>query len=351
MSNNPDQLENQQDQEQENKRPVLFIPLVILGLVLVLGVAGYAVASGMGALTPPTQEPTDEATEVAEITETAERVETEEVVAFTPVPTEEPTDEPTPTATDTPTEEPTEEPTDEPTPTRPARTNPTLTPTNVPVCGDLICNGTETATTCAKDCGCFEDNTCTRAEQAIGTCRDCSATAGTCGAPCTTNAQCNTAGGYSCDTSTGFCDAPFCDPPPPTDEPVTCSCVIVGDDSCTQTALTTCTDGTSTSAPYYCEDELPAGCGLGCACNGTTLECASNWYDEENALQCVQNTSSCSCSYWSSFETQQNFCTLPDEDGYMVWDCDPNDNLPGDIYYYGVTCGEAETNGCFGKTQ
>lgn len=54
MSNNPDQLENQQSQEQENKRPVLFIPIIIVALLLVLGVAGYAIASGVGALRPPT---------------------------------------------------------------------------------------------------------------------------------------------------------------------------------------------------------------------------------------------------------------------------------------------------------
>lgn len=359
MSNNPDQLENQQDQEKEEKRHVLFIPLVIIGLLLVLSVAGYAVASGMGAFTPPTQEPTEEATEVAEVTETDEP--TEEVVNFTPVPTEAETDAPTPTVTQTltPTAAETDEPTDEPTPTRPARTSPTLTPTNTPVCGDFVCNGSETAASCAKDCGCFEDNVCTSAEQAIGTCRDCSATAGTCGAPCQSNAQCNTAAGYTCDTSTNYCDAPFCDPPPPTEpttEPVSCSCGEIICNGCDCATSYSCTDGTTQSIEFYCEDGLPTACTAACTCNGTTLDCPGEDFDDDYAPQCVVGSSNCYCSYWYSYQqgisaaAQQSACSDPDELGYMVYNCfDPSDNSSGQSYIYDVTCGEAETNSCFSK--
>lgn len=315
MSNNPDQLENQQDQEQEDKRPVLFIPIIIVVLLLVLSVAGFAIASGMGAFTAATPTPTEteEATEVAEVTETDEP----DVVTFTPVPTEPPTDEPTPTATNTLTPTATEAPTDTPTPTRGASTGPTVTPTDEPVCGDLVCNGSETATTCAQDCGCFDNFICTSAEQAIGTCRDCGPNAGSCGASCISNANCNTAAGLSCVNN--FCDASFCSTPPITDEPPEVTCGCQGTDM-------VCSDGTVTEDHFSCVQEA-------CSC--------VDWaYDEGGQLQ----SQSSSALIITCFE--------PDEPGTAYFACpDPNDECGDGICWVEIaaTCSEAEAYGCFDK--
>jgi hypothetical protein len=159
MSDNIDRMENQQDEDKDRKRPVLFIPLVILGLLLLAG-ATYAVASTI-ASPEPTQEPTEAATPTEEATE----VVTEEPTVSTEVPTEEPTVEVTEEPTDEPTE-PTDEaptPTTEPIPTREPRPQPTveqtveatLEVTQPPVADSTCGSACDANGNCTGDYACF----------------------------------------------------------------------------------------------------------------------------------------------------------------------------------------------------
>jgi hypothetical protein len=160
MSDNIDNIENQQDEDKERKRPVLFIPLIILACLLLAGVS-YAVASGI-ASPEPTQEPTEEIQPTEEATELV----TEEPTVSIEVPTEQPTEEVTEQPTEQP--QPTEEaetptPTKEPIPTREPRPQPTVEPTveltvevTQPTVVDSYCGSACDANgNCTGDYACF----------------------------------------------------------------------------------------------------------------------------------------------------------------------------------------------------
>lgn len=328
MSTNPDNLENQVDQEENRRRPVLFIPIIILVLLCIAVSSVYAVSSGIVKLSP-TQEPTQKATE--EETEVAERI--EETASFTAVPTDVPTDEPTPTTeptdepTDAPTDRPTETPTDEPTPTKPPVVNiPTEEPTVETFCGDLICNGIETATSCPKDCGCADDGICTAAETALGTCFDC-INPGTCDHICNSTSDC--ASGYTCDPGSKTCQAPFCHYTPPPSNPTTvCSCE-----------------------------------GLDNVCRVDGVEVSRSVDDR----RCV--AAACECYDWAYSEGANGYSSVQQTDSYCSGELGLSDDTPGTAFYYcpsldidndnksdpfrtaPATCAEAYNQGCFFQSQ
>jgi hypothetical protein len=198
MSDKIENMENQQDEDKEKKRPVLFIPLIILGLLLLAG-ATYAVAA-----TIASPEPTQEPTEAVQPTDEATEVVTEEATVSTEVPTEEPTEVVTDEPTEQPTEEVTPEPTEEePTPTRePIPTREPPVPTQEMLCGNGICDPGETSTTCGPDCPVIPpDSFCSSACRPDGTCNN----------------------GLSCFNN--VCWGPVCDPPPTSDPgDITCDC-------------------------------------------------------------------------------------------------------------------------------
>jgi hypothetical protein len=260
-------LENQQDQEDEKRRPVLGIPLILIVLLLVLVCGGFAVVNGLGRVEPSVQQ-TEEAFEQPVIETTEEVVTTEEA-------TQEATDEATQEATREATEEATAEPTEEVT------AEPTeevvvviVTEEPAPTCGDGTCTeGAENSDLCNQDCPCMDDGTCASTE--TDQCADCGATAGTCSNVCSDDSQC--APGLSC--VGGSCQsAAICQGiTGEDDKKVSCSCKGDG-------PYAKCSDG-STKIDFSCDSS--------CYCEGDYLFCSNSEFEEICSPACGGDPNSC----------------------------------------------------------